>query len=279
MTTRTRPAELPERSALIWRFMAGYFRRFLRRHMNALSLARWGRPRGIDHAGPLVVYCNHPAWWDAAVTILLADGLYPDRAHFAPFDARMLEKYGVFRRIGAYPVDLASSRGAARFLAVSRLVLAEPGAVIWITAQGRFVDVRERPLGLRGGVARLAEMAPDALFLPLALDYAFWEERGAEVFCAFGEPVRATDLLASTRPERLERLEAALTVTLDRLSADVIARDPSRFESLIAGSRGVGGIYDLWRRLRAWRHGRRFEPGHRSEQSAMDLTGEGERIS
>ena len=58
--------------------------------------------------------------------------------------------------------------------------------MIWITAQGRFADVRARPLGLRPGVARLAEIAPDALFVPLALEYAFWDERGAEAFAAFG---------------------------------------------------------------------------------------------
>ncbi len=74
-------------------------------------------------------------------------------------------------------------------MAAARAILARPGAVLWITAQGRFQDVRVRPLGLRPGVARLAELAPDALFVPLALEYAFWEERGAEAFAAFGPPL------------------------------------------------------------------------------------------
>ena len=56
-----------------------------------------------------------------------------------------------------YPfgVDLDSPRGAASFMAASRKILDRPGRVMWITAQGRFSDVRERPLGLRPGVARL----------------------------------------------------------------------------------------------------------------------------
>ncbi|MCJ2082547.1 lysophospholipid acyltransferase family protein [Methylobacterium sp. J-090] len=252
--------------------MVGYFDRFLRRHMNALRLARWGVPDFADHPGPIVVYCNHPAWWDAAVVILLAGRLFPARESHAPFDAKMLERYAIFSRIGAFPVDLDSARGAAQFLKASRKILASrkiparPGAMIWITAQGRFADVRARPLDLRAGVARLPELAPDTLFVPLALDYAFWEERGAEACAAFGPPIRGADLHALPRPERLARMEAALTDTLDRLTADVIARDPGRFTALVSGAKGVGGVYDLGRRLRAALTGRRFEPAHRAEE-------------
>lgn len=259
----------PARSRFVWRFMVGYFDRFLRRHMNALRLARWGVPDCAGHPGPVVVYCNHPAWWDAAVVILLAGRLFPKRASYAPFDARMLARYAIFARIGAFPVDLDSARGAAQFLRSSRNILAQPDAMMWITAQGRFADVRARPLDLRGGVARLPELGPDTLFVPLALDYAFWEERGAEACAAFGAPIRACDLQALPRPERLARMEEALTATLDRLAADVIARDPARFTALVSGAKGVGGVYDWGRRLRAALTGRRFEPAHRVEEDLL----------
>lgn len=261
MMRSTKP---PERSPRLWRFMAAYFDRFVRRHMNALRLARWGVPAGGSGFGPLVIYSNHPAWWDAAILIVAADRLFPGRESFAPFDAAMLEKYGIFRKMGAFPVDLDSARGAAQFLAASRAILGAPNRAVWITAQGRFADVRTRPLGLKAGVARLAEIAPEATFLPLAVEYAFWDERGAEAFLAFGAPLAAAELRALPRPERLARLETALTATLDRLSADVVAREPERFETLLAGRRGVGGVYDGWRRLAAALTGRRFEPGHRS---------------
>ncbi|NEU12586.1 glycerol acyltransferase [Methylobacterium sp. BTF04] len=249
--------------------MVAYFDRFLRRHLDALRLARWGLPPGTQAPGPIVVYLNHPAWWDAAVVILLAGRLYPDHDSHAPFDAKMLERYGVFSRIGAFPVDLESARGAAQFLKASRGIL-RPGHMMWITAQGRFADVRQRPLALRAGVARLAEIAPEALFVPLALEYAFWDERGAEAFAAFGAPIRGIDLLALPRPERLARLEADLTATLDRLSADVVARDAARFTVLTSGAKGVGGIYDAWRRLRSGLAGRRFDPSHRAEPAPGD---------
>ncbi|MEH3119852.1 MAG: lysophospholipid acyltransferase family protein [Methylorubrum populi] len=246
------------------------FDRFVRRHLNALRIARWGRPPEGPTRAPLVIYANHPAWWDAAILIVAADRLFPRRASFAPIDAAMLERYGIFRRMGAFPVDLHGSRGAAQFLAAARAVLGQPDRALWITAQGRFADVRVRPLGLKPGVARLAEIAPEATFLPLAVEYAFWDERGAEGFLAFGTPLTAAELVALPRPERLARMEAALTATLDRLSGDVIARDPARFETLLAGRRGIGGIYDGWRRLAAALTGRRFEPGHRAGDAGQE---------
>ncbi len=42
----------------------------------------------------------------------------------------------------------------------------------------------------------------------------------------------------------------------------MIAREPERFRELVAGRKGIGGIYDLWRRLRALVAGRRFDPAH-----------------
>lgn len=244
--------------------MAAYFRRFFARHMNALRLAHWGAPV-LPARGPVVVYSNHPAWWDAAVYILAADRLLPDHESYAPIDAAMLERYGVFGRIGAFGVDLDSARGAADFLRASADILAAPHRALWITAQGRFADARRRPLGVKAGVARLPELAPDATVLPLAIEYAFWQERGAEAFLAFGPPLRARDLLDLPRPARLARLEGALTDTLDRLAADVQARDPARFRSLLHGRAGIGGIYDSWRRLKAALTGRTFDPAHAAE--------------
>lgn len=257
-------------SPALWRFMLAYFTRYLRRHLDGLQLARWGVPAFADHPGPVVVYCNHPAWWDAAVIILLAGRLFPGREARAPFDARMLARYAIFRRMGAFGVDLDSPRGAAQFLRHARAILAGPHRMLWITAQGRFVDVRARPLDLRPGVARLPEIAPDALFVPLALEYAFWDERGGVAFAAFGTPVPGRDLAGLPRAERLARMEGDLAGLLDRLSADVIGREPARFTPLVSGRQGVGGVYDLWRRLRAALTGRRFEPGHHGPAERPD---------
>ena len=242
--------------------MVGWFARTLHRHLDALRLPLWSTSPAAAHPGPIVVYCNHPSWWDAAVLVLLAGRLYPEREPRAPFDAHMLARYRIFERLGAFGVDLDGPRGAAQFLAAARTILSTDGTMLWITAQGRFSDVRVRPLALRPGIARLPEIAPGALFVPLALEYAFWDERGPGAFAAFGPGVAGADLARLSRPDRLAHLEAGLAAILDRLSADVISREPDRFRVLLAGRKGVGGVYDLWRRLSAGLSGRRFDPAH-----------------
>ena len=253
---------MERRSAILHGFMVSYFERFFKRHMNALRLARWGEPSLRAQSAPVVVYSNHPAWWDAAVYILAADRLLPGYQSYAPIDAEMLRRYGVFGRIGAFGVDLDSARGAAAFLRAGADILSQPRRALWITAQGRFGDVRERPLGVKAGVARLPELAPDCIVLPLAIEYSFWMERGAEACIAFGAPMLGRDLVALEREARRRHLEEALTATLDRLSADVQSRDPARFRSVLQGRAGVGGIYDAWRRLASVLRGRAFDPSH-----------------
>ena len=250
------------RSGTAFALTAFYFRRYLRRHLNALRHARWGALDLPAGAGPLVVYSNHPSWWDLALYVLLSDHLLPDHATYGPIDARMLESYRFLARIGVFGVDLDSRAGAAAFLRAGADILSRPERVMWVAAQGRFSDARDRPLALRPGLAHLAARAPDALFVPLAIEYAFWSERGAEACVAFGAPLRGAELAALPRTERAATLEAALTATLDRLSLDVRARDPARFETLIAGRAGVGGVYDFWRRARARMSGRAFDPAH-----------------
>jgi 1-acyl-sn-glycerol-3-phosphate acyltransferase len=246
--------------------MVSTFRRYFTRHMNALRVASWGMP-AVPASGPVIVYSNHPAWWDAALYIIAADRFFPACESYAPIDAAMLRQYGIFGRIGAFGVDLDSPRGAADFLRIGAEILSSPNRALWITAQGRFSDVRERPLGLKPGVARLIERAPGCTILPLAIEYGFWLERGAEAFMAFGQPMRGQDLLNLARPARLQHLEAELTATLDHLSADVQSRDAARFRAMIEGRAGIGGIYDGWRRMAAALRGRAFDPSHEGRAS------------
>lgn len=254
------------------RFFIFYFRRYFTRHMNALRMPPWGAPRLPAEPAPVVLYTNHPAWWDAATYVIAGDLFFRDRQGYAPIDAEMLEAYGFMKRIGGYGIDLESPRGAAHFLAASADILSRDDSVIFLAAQGRFMDVRARPIGLKAGVARLPEIAPHALFVPLAIEYQFWEQRGAEAFIAFGAPERGSDLLALSREARRDHLEERLTAVLDRLSGEVAARDPGRFETLLSGAAGVGGIYGVWKRLLAAIKGERYEAAHGRRPRTGDET-------
>ena len=109
---------------------------------------------------------------------------------------------------------------------------------------------------------RLPEIAPDAVFLPLAMEYPFWTEAHPEALAAFGPPIAASTLLAQDRDSRAVLMSKALAGTMDRLAADAISRDPARFRTLLDGRNGMGGVYGGWQYLRALLRGERPDPRH-----------------
>ena len=238
------------------------FTRFLGKHMRALRVAKGGEPPAVPDDAPLVVFSAHPSWWDGVTFLLLGRRLFPGRAGFVPMDAAALAKYGFMRRIGVFGVEQESARGAVAFLRTAGSVLANPRHMLWITAAGRFHDVRERPVPIAPGLVRLPELAPGAVFVPLALEYPFWTERAAEALARFGPLIPGAELAALSRDDRAERLRAALTATMDALAADAQARDEARFTALTAAREGMGGAYGLWQRLKALSRGQAYDGRH-----------------
>ena len=180
---RTLPVALPRRSAFLVRWFSGWVRGYLKKHFHAVRLARGTQP-DVPADVPLVVVLNHPSWWDPLLGIVLA-GLFSVRTHYVPMDARMLDRYRLFKWLGFYGVE-QGPRGATAFLRTTAALLARPNSAVWITAQGRFTDPRTRPPGLRPGIGHLARRLPRGVVVPLALEYPFWEERLPEALARFG---------------------------------------------------------------------------------------------
>jgi 1-acyl-sn-glycerol-3-phosphate acyltransferase len=245
------------RSPVLLALFRWYLHWFFWRRFSAVRLSRGFIP-GAMAGRPMVIYTNHPSWWDPATVMLVSPKLFPGRVGFGPMDEEALGRYGLFRRFGVFGVA-RGARGAVRFLRVARAGLADRRAIMWITAEGSFTDPRRRPLQLRGGIAHLARLVPDAVFMPAALDYMFWNESRPEALLRFGPPVSVAHLSVA---EAAAALTAALTETLDALADDGATRDANRFVTLLHGAGGVSAIYDTWRRARAFRQGRVFDPRH-----------------
>src|SRR3954452_15136155 len=127
------PAELTSPSRRLLSFFRLYLVWYVRRHFHAVRLSNGSR---FSSASTLVVYMNHPSWWDPITTMLLSHHMRPDADHYGPMDASALERYGLFRRMGAFPVAVGRTEGVAQFLGSARLVL-ERGGVLWVTPEGR----------------------------------------------------------------------------------------------------------------------------------------------
>lgn len=246
-----------------------YVRRYLRRHFHAVRLltpADASQPAAPPIDGePVLLYTNHPGWWDPLIFLAVAERLYPDRLNYGPIDAAALGKYSFLERIGFLGIEPNSWKGAARFLRLAKAALNRTDVFFWVTAQGTFADPRQRPVSIRPGVGHVAAAAPRGLVIPFAVEYPFWDERLPEALVAFGPPQRIEAFPNRTAHDWNEHLTRVLEQTQDRLAAAAVSRDPAAFTRLATGRTGVGTAYDCIRRLRAWLTGRRFNPAHGEE--------------
>ncbi len=251
----------PRISTPLLRLFAGYSRWYLRRHFHSLRLSLAVQPSVTDM--PTVIYSNHAAWWDPLVGLMLSRKLFPTRNVFAPMDAAALERYGFFKKLGVFGVEQGTRRGAVQFLRTAGTILQDRKNILWLTPQSRFADARERPARFKSGIGHLPGCAGRICFVPVAMEYTFWEERLPEILVRFGEPreIRADEA----------RLDAAiwtdffasqLTETQNALAAEARARKPERFVCLLRGGAGVGGVYDGWQALKARWRGHEFKPEH-----------------
>lgn len=242
--------DAPVISKPILRFFRHIVRRYFRHHFHGVRVS--AASQFIHDGTPLIVYANHSSWWDPMVSILLAERFMPERCHYAPMDAEALTRYGILRKVGIFPVEMKTTRGAVQFLRTGMTVL-ERGGVLWVTPQGRFVDARMRPLAFKPGLAALATrvsaVSGGCTLLPLAIEYPFWDERLPEALLRFGEPVR---VLAGESAEVLQaQLINGLVTTMDELRELAVRRDAGAFTTLSQGSLGGGGLYGLGKRLKA----------------------------
>lgn len=260
-------SDIPRRTLWLVRGFEKYTKGYVAKNFHAVRLSRSGYLPGPDEtlSGPLLVALNHPSWWDPLIGLVLATRFWPDRAHYAPIEADGLAKYRFLERLGFFGVEPGSARGARAFLRQSLAILSQPGSMVWLTAQGRFVDPRERPVQLKEGVGHLAHRLRAGYVLPMALEYPFWTERTPEALVRFGTPL-SLEASAPGRPVTpaawTERIAMALQEAQDGLEAEALGRDPATFETVLGGRVGVGGVYDGWRRLKAAIRGERFDGSH-----------------
>jgi 1-acyl-sn-glycerol-3-phosphate acyltransferase len=260
LTTSPRTGALPASSWLLLLGFSMIARRRLRRGFRAVRMMHVERLRSAP-AGPLVIYLNHPSWWDPIVCAELARRLLPGRKHRAPISTESLKRYRFFRHIGMFPVDQNSPRGAAQFLRGAQAIL-DAGGVLWITAEGHFTDPRTRPTHLASGLGALLHRTENVTVIPLAVEYTFWNQRLPEVLLNVGEPLFVVNGAERDMSSWTSMLEADLQAAQDDLAAASLTRNPKSFTTLLEGRRGMTGPYGLWQRMTARFRGEQYSGDH-----------------
>lgn len=255
---------LPAYTPWLNRGFSRFLHRYFAKNFTAVRVVKGSVP---EISGPFLACSNHPAWWDPITLLLIAHRYFPDRRCYGPIDAAALDRYPLLGRLGLLPLDGQSATSIRRFLKMSDAVVKQ-GNAMGLTVQGEFVDVRARPLKLEPGIGYLMRRHPEVPVIPVALEYPFWNEKNPEALIHFGNPISGSQSRRSLSTGQLtNRVADRLTETLDELAAVSQSRDPGRFDSIIAGSSGVGGSYDLLRRARAWIKGESFDAAHDGVQA------------
>lgn len=256
--------DVPRISPGLRTVFTAYAARYVRRQFHAIRVLKSGLLLD-DPARPLVVYLNHAAWWDPLVCLLLEQEYSPSRRSFAPMETAMLKRYGFFKHLGFFGIEPSTVSGARTLLQTAHAILTPAQNALWLTPQGRFMDVRERPLRLEAGLGALAIREPHAVYVPLAIEYAFWTESRPEILASFGEPIVPGREPTATAAEWTRTFSEALEATQDELAARSCRRDAAEWRTIGRGRGGVGGVYDAWRWFRARWRGEKFAAEHHPE--------------
>lgn len=222
----------------------------------------------IPLATPIVVFTNHASWWDPISASMIRQKYFPNRIFYAPIDSDALKNYRIMEQLGFYGLKLNTIRGAADFLTTTKVILDSPNAALFITPEGKFTDVRDHSPALMPGLSHLVSKVPEIVFVPLALEYSFWDESRPQIFAKLGPAIHSNHRSHAgaelSKPQWNELLTQSLRQTQEELASSVIQRDGSQFEYIIASRPKRLGWYDYFRSWRAFLQAEKFDPRHSS---------------
>lgn len=238
-----------------------YTRRYLQRNFHAVY--RMGELSGSDLSEdiPLVVALNHSSWWDVLFGLLAAEDFFT-REWYGVMDARQLERYRFFAKLGMIGVDRSGLEGAKEFLAYSEKLLKNQPRSLWLTPQGEMLSNLRRPIKFQPGIGHLAEKLGDFYFTTIVFHYEFWNEKRPEAFLSLSAVERVHVGADFNRREFVRTQERRMERQLDALLQAAQSRDASRFIPLLRGATGISATYDFIRAVGAKLRGQTFRSEH-----------------
>ena len=239
----------PGRLTIAW--FDWWCRRALRASFNRVHLSldapqQWD---AFDPSVPRLYVPNHSSFWDGIVLNHLLRG-GPRRAQplYCMVDEAQARRHPFFRRAGAFGVNRASPRDAARSIDYAvNLLTGSPAPAVIVFPQGQVRPVDARPMRFESGVGRIISRVPGLRVVPVGLRYEFWEDQRAETIVRVGAE---RTFAGQSRADTVASLEATVSALLDAAREDAIAwrvgdrvvlegkRSISRWRERLEGRRG-----------------------------------------
>ncbi|MDT8325156.1 MAG: lysophospholipid acyltransferase family protein [Bacteroidota bacterium] len=238
-----------EKSAPWTRLLTWYFRRRLRAAFAGVHCKGLDFLRHAEAGVPVVLYGNHPGWWDAVLPIVISHGILRHDA-YAMMEEKQLARYGFFRKIGTFSVVRENPREALRSLQYAAELLRGRSRFLWLFPQGVITSVDKRPLHFFNGTARLLRDLGDVIAIPVAFRYDFVEKERPEAFLAFGKPWRIRADERVDIPLTTTLLEQLIEYEMDVQREEIMERDFGEYELIVPGKRSVNEWWDSLRQMK-----------------------------
>lgn len=208
--------------------------------------------------GPLILYLNHPSWWDGYMAIVLNRMVLGNRFQgFCMMEEKELRRYGFFTWVGAFSVNRQDARSAMGSVAyIGRMLAERRDRALAIFPQGEITPNDRRPLTIFSGMAHVARRAGGATLWPIALRYEFRGEQRPEAFIRAGPAHHAP---ADLDPRALTAVAGVrLTAVCDALRDGVNSGTLEGYRVLLRGRPGPDKLFDAARALLPGSAGERY---------------------
>jgi 1-acyl-sn-glycerol-3-phosphate acyltransferase len=237
MQPRLTARKTPPVEALIYRALV---RPALRSAFHRVAL-RSAEP-AVQRDLPLVIYGNHPSWWDGYIAFLLAYETWRCQGYLM-MEEPQLARYRFFRYCGVFSVDRHDPREGMRSVAYAAGLLKDrPGRAVWIFPQGEITPNDRRPLATFAGAAHIAKRAAPVRCIPMALRFEFLGEQRPEALVLLG-PSHVVSGPVDVKALHRE-MDQRLLSAVEQLRDDTIGGTTTEYRTILQGRPSVNVVWD-----------------------------------
>lgn len=135
-----------------------------------------------------IYYLNHTSWWDGLIPLLLNRKLFRQNAR-AMMEDKQMREHGLFKKIGAFSVNLENPRSALRSLRFAVESMKRENSSLFIYPEGKIYPFKTENIQFRDGLAWIANRVKDAEVVPIGIYITTSNFDKPELFLKIGKPV------------------------------------------------------------------------------------------
>lgn len=222
-----------EANKSIWfeRAFAIYNRNLLKRRFHSLQIFGLDNLKTKDFASPLIFYANHSSWWDGLVIFEIWQKF--DFETYVMMEEKHLQKFFLFRKLGAFSVVRENPRKAMKSLRYAAELLKEnPSRTVLIFPQGEIQPNDIRPIRFFNGLSRMITKIGKCQVVPISLRYEFAENFKPDIFVNIGKIKKFEIKKIYDYKSLTKDFEKILTDDLGKLKQDITSKNTVNYEKI-----------------------------------------------